>query len=208
MLAGDILVPFKSARTGKSRLAGLLDDARRQALCVAMLEQTLDLAEELAGPDHIWLVSADRDARDAAALRTICCVEDGGRDLNSALENGRNAICARGGRDTGLLVLPTDLPFATPFSIRDAIAGEGEVIIVGDTARSGTNLLYLRGRAIRDFNFAFGPDSFRRHCDIAANARLRLRVADDPRISFDLDAPADYLRWQQSQKMPANETRP
>jgi 2-phospho-L-lactate guanylyltransferase (CobY/MobA/RfbA family) len=39
----------------------------------------------------------------------------------------------------------------------------------------------------------FGPDSFRRHVEAAAEADLPLAVCERPELAFDLDAPDDIL---------------
>ena len=39
----------------------------------------------------------------------------------------------------------------------------------------------------------FGPDSFRRHLELANERQLPVAVVEDPQLSFDLDVPGDIL---------------
>jgi 2-phospho-L-lactate guanylyltransferase len=172
-----------------------MDAKQRHELCVGMLAQTLELAAQLAPPHRTWLVSSDSEAKNIAATLDIACIDDRWHDLNAALEDGRAAV-HRAQDHADLLILPTDLTFATAEAIRRAVIYQADVIIVGDSTQLGTNLLYIRGRAARDFKFVFGPDSFRRHCDYALNNGLSLAIVDDPLLAFDLDAPSDYWRWR------------
>jgi 2-phospho-L-lactate guanylyltransferase len=55
----------------------------------------------------------------------------------------------------------------------------------------GTNLL-LR-RPPRAITARFGPDSFRRHVEAAAEADLPIAVCERAELAFDLDAPDDIL---------------
>ena len=190
MLRNNILIPCKPLSEGKSRLSQLLPARARYELCAELLRQTLELARLLAGPDRIFLVTADESAAAQARALGIAVVADSANGLNGALDLGRSRI--QNGAD-GLIVLPIDLPLADEAAIEKAL-GACDVTLAADGRRSGTNLLALRGDAACHFPFSFGANSFARHREIARRAGYSLTEVDDPILAFDLDAPEDYLR--------------
>jgi 2-phospho-L-lactate/phosphoenolpyruvate guanylyltransferase len=194
MLRSNILIPCKPLSEGKSRLSQLLPTRARYDLCASLLRQTLELARLLAGPDRIFLVTADEHAAAQARALGVAVIADSANELNGALELGRDHIQRHGqaGADT-LIVLPIDLPLADEAAIEKAL-GPCDVTLAADSRRSGTNLLALRGEAARYFPFSFGAGSFVRHRAIARRAGYSLTEVDDPILAFDLDAPEDYLR--------------
>jgi 2-phospho-L-lactate guanylyltransferase len=190
------VIPCKRLSLGKSRLAPVLGAAQRRQLCEAFLTRTLDLAQGLVPASQIHLVTSDPEARGLAVARGIAAIDDPGEGLNAALAAACAAILQPASEASALLVLPTDLPFAGADAVGEVLAAAGDVLIVPDEARSGTNLLVLRGPALHRFGFAFGRDSFHRHCTIAERALLQVGIVASPQLAFDVDGPEDYRRWQ------------
>jgi 2-phospho-L-lactate guanylyltransferase (CobY/MobA/RfbA family) len=69
-------------------------------------------------------------------------------------------------------------------------------VIAADRQHSGTNALLVRERALRRFEFRFGPKSFLQHHESATTAGFLVVVPEAPLLSFDVDDPADYREWQ------------
>lgn len=191
-----ILIPCKALRDGKSRLASILSAAERQALCARLLRNALGLARTLQSARHVRVITPDAEVAAIAAEFGIGRINDGGTNLNEALERGRANIFEESGGDAEAIILPIDLPYATADAIGRAKAREFDVVLAADAERRGTNLLYLGNRALPIFPFAFGPGSFARHRSWAESKGLRVDAVDDPRLSFDIDRPGDYERWR------------
>lgn len=192
-----ILVPCKSLALGKSRLSGLLSPEQREALCTRFLADTLRTAIEVGGAAGVKLISTDPAARAMAERLGIETYAQAWPGLNAAL----SGVCRRvlAVEDPGdLLVLPIDLPLATPDSLRKVLAAAGEIVLVPDRKNRGTNILLLRAGAWEDFPFAYGDDSFRVHCETAAARRRKLSVLRDEELAFDIDEPEDYLLWKRA----------
>jgi 2-phospho-L-lactate guanylyltransferase len=185
-MAARILIPVKALGEGKSRLAPVLDAEGRRRLCEGFLRQTLRLAVGLA---PTLVVTRDREARRIAVAAGAAAIDEPtGSDLNRALDLGRRAAL---GADA-LLVVPIDLPRLEPATLTGLLADPRRFTIAPDQREDGTNLLLLPRAAMADFRFAFGPGSFKAHCDEAARLGLEpaiLRLAD---AAFDVDAPEDY----------------
>jgi 2-phospho-L-lactate guanylyltransferase len=181
--------------TGKSRLADSLDAAARRALCEHLLRQSLACATAVVAPTRIRIVTSDRNAAEIAARYGIASFSDPGGGLNAALELGRGALIAE--RAGAILIWPIDLPFATPEAITDATAFAGDAVIGPDESGTGTNLLLLRGAALRRLPFCFGPGSYAAHLAAAQASGLTVKTITDPRIAFDLDDSAQYATWRQ-----------
>lgn len=193
-----ILVPCKSLALGKSRLAGLLSPEEREALCRQFLADTLRTAIEVAGIASVELISTDSEAQAMAEDFGVGVCAEAWPDLNAALSGVRAHILASGApRD--ILVLPIDLPLATPDLLRKVLAMAGDVVLVPDRKNMGTNILLLRAAALDNFCFAYGSDSFRIHSENAAGQQRRVTVLRDEKLAFDIDEPEDYLLWKSAQ---------
>lgn len=185
----DVVIPCKRFASGKSRLAPLVPPACREALCRCLLERTLATARDIT--DAIAVVSADADVLALAEARGARAVIDPDAGLNAALRHAND--CKSPLRP--LLVLPIDLPYATTDSLIRLCRSPTDVTIASDGMRSGTNVLKLAATARRDFPFAYGPHSFERHLAHAHQRGFSVTVTEDPRLSFDLDEPEDYVTW-------------
>jgi 2-phospho-L-lactate/phosphoenolpyruvate guanylyltransferase len=189
-----ILIPCKNLDRGKSRLAACLSPRSRRALCEFFLCRTLDLATATVTPTSVRVVTSDPRVAAIAREYGVAAIDDGEGDLNSALECGRRRILADGGDCAGM-VLPIDLPMATPAALGEIAATPQDVVIVPDEAMDGTNLLRLSRRALRGFRFSFGPHSHAAHTAFARAHGFDVITVSEPSLAFDVDGPEQYRRW-------------
>ncbi len=189
-----ILIPCKDLDRGKSRLAACLTPRSRRALCEFFLCRTLDLATATVSPARVRVVTSDPRVVAVAGEYGVAVIADREGDLNGALECGRQRILADVG-DCAALVLPIDLPLATPAALGDIADAPQDVVIVPDEELDGTNVLRLGPRALRRFRFSFGPRSYSAHCAVARAAGLDVRTVSEPSLAFDVDGPEQYRRW-------------
>jgi 2-phospho-L-lactate/phosphoenolpyruvate guanylyltransferase len=193
-MALHVLIPCKALAAGKSRLAPMLAAAERLSLCTTLLQRTLESALQVAPADRCHLVSTDAAAAQHAAARGMQTIaEPPGADLNGALCHARDAL---GVEAAELLVLPIDLPFASPRALRALIAIGGDVVAAPDRHGISTNILYLAGPAVAGFEFRFGGASLAAHRAAAEERRMRFRLREDPALAFDIDLPADLRDWR------------
>jgi 2-phospho-L-lactate guanylyltransferase len=190
------LIPCKSLRHGKSRLAPIVSSADRQQLCARLLRNSLALALALQPVDKVSVITSDPEAKAIADDHGVGTIDDGGACLNEALRRGRASMTAKQGRERAVIILPIDLAYATPGAIARAIRPDLDVALVPDEGRQGTNLLYIGPRAWPLFTFAFGPNSFLAHRSLAEQAGFRVAVIEEPLLAFDMDRPEDYARWR------------
>ncbi len=188
------LIPVKRFTEAKTRLSGLLDANTRAALAEAMLRDTLAAVCKVKALDGVALVTSDpiagRIGKDHGAL----ILDDRAVDLNGALADGRDDLTGQTG-PTSVLVLPADLPAVQPQDI-DLILKSGNlpasVVIVPAYDRDGTNAL-LTGPEVY-LPYAFGPQSFDRHLQLARDQGWKPETLDLPRIAVDFDQPKDLHR--------------
>jgi 2-phospho-L-lactate guanylyltransferase len=187
-----VLIPCKNLDRGKSRLAACLSPRSRRALCEFFLSRTLDVATRVVPPGRVRVVTSDPRAAAIAADFGAGVIPDGGADLNGALDHGRaRALAERG--DVACLILPIDLPLATPAGL--ARVARLSDAIVPDARADGTNVLRLAPAAFRAFRFGFGPASFAAHCATARRLGADIQIFKDPLLGFDVDTPAQYRRF-------------
>ena len=180
--------PVKSLSRAKSRLAPALSPLERGALTLAMLEDMLDVTFEIPGWET-WVVSPDEVALEISARRGAKPIPEERGPLSAADPAGGVAREGRSEADA-LAVLPGDLPMVTAQALHAAVKTLGAVVLAPASDGTGTSLLLRRPpRAIPS---RFGPDSFRRHRDLAAARGLPVAVVELPELAFDLDRPGRY----------------
>jgi 2-phospho-L-lactate/phosphoenolpyruvate guanylyltransferase len=189
-----ILIPCKNLDRGKSRLAGCLTPRSRRALCEFFLCRTLDIATQAVTPAQVRVVTSDPRVETIVRDYGVAVIPDRGGGLNAALEDGRRQLLAEGGGQAGL-VLPIDLPRATPAELGKIVSAPQEVVIVPDEAMTGTNVLRLGPRAFGRFRFSFGVRSYAAHCAQARAMGFEAATLDAPNLAFDVDRADQYRCW-------------
>jgi len=183
-----VAVPVKSLSRAKTRLSPALTGLERGALTLAMLEDVLDAALSVPGWET-WVISPDEVALEVAAGRGARPIPE----ANPPLANAIRQVEAKAKQDgaTALAVLPADVPLVTVDTLHEALRTLGAVVLARSADGSGTSLL-LR-RPPRAIPARFGPDSFRRHLELAAERGLPVSVVERRELSFDVDRPDDIL---------------
>jgi 2-phospho-L-lactate/phosphoenolpyruvate guanylyltransferase len=184
-----VLVPLKPLAEAKSRLREALGEPARTELVLAMLTDVLAAVRAAyAGP--VYLVTSDHAYAAQRERFDADWLPDRGTDYNSAVAAAlrSEAVLAAG----AAIVLPADLPRATPEDIASAIEALSTAEVVLVPAHSGgTGLLGLRPpRAMAP---AFGPRSAEAHRHAAIASGRRLTDLDAPSLAQDIDTIADLV---------------
>jgi 2-phospho-L-lactate guanylyltransferase len=170
------VIPFKGSTERKTRLASRLGPQERQRLSQGLFEHVVTVLRQTAGVGDVALLS---DMRPEAWLGPF--IRDEGRGLNAELD-----ALIKSHRPKRLLVMHADLPLLAVDDVAALITADGGCAIAPDRHGTGTNALALEKPA--GFAFAFGPDSFARHC---AAAEYRARVVTRLGLGLDIDTPED-----------------
>ena len=176
-----MLVPVKSFRQAKVRLAPALSQPERAELARAMATRVLAAARALP----VSVVCDDRDVADWAEANGAEVIWRPGLGLNGAVSDGVQQL-TREHNAIEVVVAHGDLPLADDLTCVTGFAG---ITLVPDRHDDGTNVLCVPTGV--GFRFAYGPGSFTRHRDEADRLRLPYRVLRDPRLGWDVDVPAD-----------------
>jgi 2-phospho-L-lactate guanylyltransferase len=183
-----IAVPVKSLGHAKSRLSSLLTPLERGALALAMYEDVLDATLAVDGWET-WVISPDESVLEIALGRGAEGIPEERPSLASAIHQIEAEAAARS--TEALAILHADMPFVTSRALTAALHTLGPVVIAPSADERGTNLLLRRPpEAIPS---RFGPDSFRRHLETAAERGSPTAVVERGDLSFDLDEPGDIL---------------
>ena len=183
-----VAVPVKSLSRAKTRLSPALTGLERGALTLAMLEDVLDAALSVPGWET-WVISPDEVALEIAAGRGARPIPEAKPPLANAIRQVEAKAKEEGAN--ALAVLPADVPLVTVDTLHEALRTLGAVVLARSADGSGTSLL-LR-RPPRAIPARFGPDSFRRHVELAEARGLPVSVVERHELSFDVDRPDDIL---------------
>jgi 2-phospho-L-lactate guanylyltransferase len=182
-----IVVPVKSLSRTKTRLSATLTPLERGALTLAMLEDVLDATLDAPGWET-WVISPDEAVLEVAARRGVRPIAEVRPGLAAAIRQAEALAVEE--RAAALAVLPADLPLLSAEALNAALRTLGPVVLVR-SSRDGTGLL-LR-RPPKAIPARFGPDSFRKHAELASAKGLPVSLIERPELSFDLDVPSDIL---------------
>jgi 2-phospho-L-lactate guanylyltransferase len=92
----------------------------------------------------------------------------------------------------GILILPADLPLLNVKDLQKLIAMAQDApsgVIAPDRRNDGTNALLVRPAGLIDY--AYGPNSFQKHCDRIKAAGANVQICELYSFSLDLDIPDD-----------------
>lgn len=175
-----VLIPVKSFRAAKRRLAGWVAPADRERLARWMAERVLAAAAPLPA-----FVACDDDRVAEWAEAHGAQVSWGpGLGLNGAIDHGVDTIAGKG--IDHVVVAHGDLPLAT--ALGDLVR-PGHIVIAPDRRRDGTNVLSRpTGISIRA---EYGAGSFARHLSAALASGAPVSVRRDARLAIDVDTIAD-----------------
>lgn len=174
-------MPIRSFSGGKSRLYHLTLEAR-----ATLLRYTAEAVVRAAGDLPVAVVTNAAEVRAWAVSRGVVVLDDPGC-LNEAASAGHRWAAELGA--SRAVVVHADLPLAHTFLplTRDGL--QPVVTAVPCHRDDGTPALSLPTGC--NFQFAYGPGSFRRHAAEARRVGLGFRVIRDPLLGHDLDVPGD-----------------
>jgi len=175
-----VLVPVKSFRTAKLRLASVLDPPAREALARELASRVIAAAAPLA----VLVVCDDLEVAAWAREHGARVAWTPGLGLSAAVMAGVEQLAGEGVELA--VVAHADLPLAAGL----ATLGEaGAVTLVPDLRRDGTNVAVVPTGA--GFRFAYGAGSYERHRKEAARLGLPCHIVHDRRLAVDIDLPED-----------------
>lgn len=199
------VVPFKSLRHAKQRLANYLTSEQRSQLVAAMLEDTLRALLATDGLERILLVSNDSFAEQLAQRLGIDyqaeCAQSSG--LNSVLQAVGDELTRQD--YTSMLIVHGDLPMLTAneaqqlIGLHLALNNRKKISLVPDRARDGSNCLICTPPNI--LHFSYGRGSCEKHLAIAAQGNIQSEIVELPGASLDIDEPQDLQQLIKSPQL-------
>ena len=185
----EAIVPLKSLSSTKQRLAGVLSDAARHSLVMAMADDVLLQLRSHPGIDKVsivcgegWSATQFSDPQVRVWHESTLAV----RGLNSAL----TAALAKAECDSVLLI-HGDLPFLQHDDISAVLSSalRVDVVLCCDQTETGTNAVLMP----RDtpMVLSFGERSFARHREAATTAGASWAAVQTSGIALDIDSPEE-----------------
>ena len=186
-----ILIPVKTFRRSKERLASHYSEDDRARLAQALCEDLFRVVAQVKGVDRVYVVSAEYHANSLARQLNWHIIDELKQVSESASVDAASLHCRRDGV-AALLRLPIDLPLVTPSDIETLfyfLEPAPSVVIVPSHDGTGTNALLRSPPDL--FPSHFGLDSFALHVKEAETADAKIAIVRNERIALDLDEPKD-----------------
>lgn len=192
-----ILIPVKSTARAKARLASLLDQAARQRLSVAMLEDVLAAVMPVVGEgvDAAYVATSDLQAVAIARARGASILPEQEQRSESHSVDAASRTLAEQGVEA-VLTIPADIPAVHTEDITAVLleaTSDRAVVMVPSQDERGTNAIWRRPPQAIPSRFGF--DSFRKHLAEAEARGLRWGVLRVPRLAVDIDQPEDLAAF-------------
>jgi 2-phospho-L-lactate guanylyltransferase len=199
----DAIVPVNVLGKSKARLARILTPAQRNQISLSMLSDVLSVLGKVRRIRSIVVVSADRGVRSTVKRFHAHFLWEGER---RGLNKGVRLAVKRAEREeaSAVLVIHSDLPLLKRREINSFLRESKRSSVVLTPSRDGgTNALFLNPPTI--IKPAFGPESFRKHIELAKKRKAHYKVVKTSGICFDVDEPRDLKRLMRSPQL-RNET--
>lgn len=169
------VVPIKPVPERKTRLQECLTSRDIEALTERMLRHVLDVAARVEAIGAIAVLAKQRPCGWHGHW-----IADPGAGLNAALVAAALVVPDR------LVIVHADLPALQPDDLTALLAAaESGAALAPDRRGTGTNAIALRDAS--NFAFAFGSDSFARHCAVLPGCGVVRRAG----LGLDIDLPDD-----------------
>ncbi len=185
-----VIVPVKSFRSAKQRLASVLSPEERHALAATLAAGVI----KAAAPWPVLVINGDNEVAELATSLGAHTIDDPAHGLNNAIAAG--VSYARDAGATRVVIVHADLPLASALPQRLALDGltVADILIVPDRHLAGTNLMSIPTNC--DFTFHYGVGSFAQHLSEADHKGLHVIQRRDRQLSLDIDTPDDLSMWQ------------
>lgn len=185
------VVPLKSLRGSKKRLADVLDEDEREAFVTAMARAVLTALSETSGIDGIMVVSNATEVAEIALEYGARVVPEGEQQgLSGAITSAAEVL--RADHVAKMMVVHGDIPLATPadFDLLLERAGSApSVTIVPCRIEDGTNVMICTPPDVIPFHY--GPGSCGAHQRAARAAGVDAKIMRLPGLALDIDTPED-----------------
>ena len=146
---------------------------------MALAGRTAVIARDAGG--DVVIVTGDATVSEWATGLGLDVLDEGdGSGLDAAAQR---AVAVATERTRPWLVLHADLPWLGAASLRPVLAAAAVGHVLVPASDGGSNIV----GGTRARRFSYGPGSFHRHLAATPDARIVV----DPRLSLDLDRPAD-----------------
>ena len=185
-----ILVPVKSLKQAKQRLAPILSQAARTELAGAMLHDVLDTLGAWQNRPEVAVVTCDPFALELASRYGFEVFADHANTGETDAIVMATHVCETRGIDS-TLVIPADIPLMESWELErilEAAPERGSVLVPAGDGR-GTNAAFRRPAGL--FPLRFGNDSFKPHFAAARATGQPCVVLPLPGIAVDVDNPSD-----------------
>ena len=188
-----LCVLARDPSAAKTRLSGVLGQAARADLAIAMLQDVLSAASEVPFARRVVVTESELVSRFArAAGAESYYVSAGGTNDAAAAAT----LAATGGGAARVLLLAADLPYLLASDLELLLREDAHVVIAPDRHHRGTNALLLAPPSV--IQPAFGADSFRAHRERAREASSVARIVTSRGLAIDVDE-RDDLRLLQTE---------
>lgn len=178
-----VVVPF-AAEQPKTRLSTVLSSDERRAFARTMLDDVLTVVHE-ASHEPLVLATAPFESEPTGNGAILCdtpvVVDD------SPLSPAVNRILSE--TDDPVAVVMSDLPLATPESLRRLTAIDSDVAVAPGRG-GGTNALVVRHA---DFRVDYHGVSYRDHLEVARDVGASVETLDSFRLATDVDESTDLV---------------
>lgn len=196
-MAYRALIPVKSLRAAKSRLAMFIPDEQREQLVLDMLQHVVNVLQQSEHFECISVVSADARVLAQASQWGARPLFEERHGHNPALQAAALREQRQGVR--ALLTLSADLPFLQADDIDAMIEASEHYEVVLAPSREGTGTNALLVRPPLAVPYVFGVNSLQHYLTEARLHHLHSTLCTSHGLAWDIDTPSDLTDYDYHQ---------
>lgn len=184
-----IVIPFRGAESGKSRLGQGLSEAAREHVARAMFQHVANVAAAAAGASRVLVVTPSAGATKLARKAGVAVLRETAPGQNEAVMQA--CLHLRGKGAATATIVSADLPLLARRNLELMMrrARDGQIALAPDRTGEGTNAISLPLRT--DLRFHFGEHSYSRHVLHYRRTNLLVRAVRQVELASDVDVPED-----------------
>jgi 2-phospho-L-lactate guanylyltransferase len=184
-MAYRALIPVKTLREAKSRLAPYLTETQRAMLVLDMLRHVINVLQASKSLETISVVSPDPHVLQQVQAWGARALVEEAQGHNPALTAAAQKEQVSGA--TALLTLSADLPMLQAYDIQHMIeqSHHHQIVLAPSYEGTGTNALLVRPPLA--VPYVFGPGSLQRYQAVAQQRHLSNTLYTSRGTTFDVD---------------------
>ena len=187
-----VLIPVKTLKNAKSRLAEYISQTQRETLTLLMLRHVIKIVNSADKELEIFVVSFDKKVIATADSLGVKSISEKISGHNQALTFAARQI----NQNKPVVTLSADLPLLSTTDIKHILllSQKNDIVIASSKEKTGTNAIIMKRPLL--IPYQFGKNSLTKFISSAKEHSLNVTIYFHQSFAFDVDTIKDFEELQ------------